>query len=58
MATSALELHFSGANSTTAVLPCSSARENLLLLKTLAQKGDGGRELKAEITLGSIVSSS
>lgn len=58
MANSALELHFSGANGIAAVLPHSSARENLLLLKVLAQKGDGGRELKAEITLGSIVSSS
>jgi len=57
MATSALKFHFSGVNSIPAVLPCSSAQENLLLLKALAQKGEGGRDLKAEISLGIIMSS-
>lgn len=42
IATSALELPVSGVNSITAVLLHSSAWENLLFLKMLAQKGNEG----------------
>lgn len=55
--TAALDLHFFGVNSTIAMLPQSSDQENLQLLKMLTQKGDGGRELKTEILLGSTVRS-
>lgn len=48
-----LQFPFSGGSRIAAVLPHSSGKTSCCLRQ--AQKGDGGREVKAEITLGCIV---